>query len=90
MIVLGLKLYTADVIVTNRTISSFADNTAIISSVESPITVSQNLQAYLKLLRLPEDWPNNETSRPLYYHKKKRACPLDTLNNIQHNSLLEV
>lgn len=79
-------LYTADIPATsNTTIATFADDTAILSAHDDPVTASTNLQTHLNLL---QNWllkwrikVNTNKSSQITFTNKRSSCPPVTINN---------
>ncbi|YCJ93244.1 MAG: RNA-directed DNA polymerase [Candidatus Karelsulcia muelleri] len=79
-------LYTADIPTTDSTlIATFADDTAILSTNENPVTASEKLQTHLNML---QDWfhkwrvkVNSNKSTQITFTLRRCRCPPVTFNN---------
>jgi hypothetical protein len=80
-------LYTADIPLSpNTTLSTFADDTAILSNHSNPITATANLQTHLQRIeKWTRKWKikiNGEKSKHVTFTLKRGNCPQIIFNQI--------
>lgn len=88
-------LYTADIPTDQRlTMSTFADDTAILKRSKCPLEASRSLSSHLALIeKWMADWRikiNGEKSKHITFTLNRQNCPAPTLNNTIVPSVNEV